>query len=294
MGEILGIDVSHHQGRIDWQKVANSGKKFVIMKCQYEAQSHRKDETFDYNYAESGKYGLSRGVYLYVARASIADPKADAEALLKNLAGKNLEYGIWLDFEDRTLEAKGKGFIRDLAYLYRDIFSKNGYFVGIYCNKDWFTRLIHEDLKKDFDFWIARYPRNDTGVYDPTSSLKPSNSIAVAWQYSSKGRVDGISTNVDLNVDYDGVIKLFANTPTIKSPKTYPVPTRTLKRGMKGEDVKWLQTKLIEKGYDIGTTDGNYGPKTEDGVRKFQTDTFVDGICGKLTLDKLKEGRENG
>lgn len=249
MGEILGIDVSHHQGKIDWQKVANSGKKFVIMKCQYEAQSHRKDETFDYNYAESGKYGLSRGVYLYVAGASIADPKADAEALLKNLAGRNLEYGIWLDFEDRTLEAKGKGFIRDLAYLYRDIFSKNGYFVGIYCNKDWYTRLIHEDLKKDFDFWIARYPRNDTGVYDPTSSLKPSNSIAVAWQYSSQGRVDGISTNVDLNVDYDGVIKLYASAP-IKSYK--PITTELILAICNGDygTGEIRRNKLVAQGYN--------------------------------------------
>lgn len=220
MGEVLGIDVSHHQGKIEWAKVAASGKKFVIMKCQYEAQSHRKDDFFDYNYAESGRYGLSRGVYIYIASASIADPKADAEALLKNLAGKNLEYGIWLDFEDRTLEAKGKGFIRDLAYIYRDIFTKAGYFVGIYCNKDWYTRLIHDDLKRDFDFWIARYPRNDTGNYDPTSSLKPSKSDAVAWQYSSKGKVDGINTNVDLNVDYDGVIKLYASSSVIYKPIT--------------------------------------------------------------------------
>ena len=75
---------------------------------------------------------------------------------------------------------------------------------------------------------------------------------------------------------------------------TYPEPTRTLKRGMKGEDVKWLQTKLIEKGYDVGDVDGIYGPKVEAGVKGFQTDNFVDGIVGKLTLDKLKEGRENG
>lgn len=249
MGEILGIDVSHHQGKIDWQKVANSGKKFVIMKCQYEAQSHRKDETFDYNYSESGKYGLSRGVYLYVAGASIADPKNDAESLLKNLDGKNLEYGIWLDFEDRTLEAKGKGFIRDLAYLYRDIFTKAGYFVGIYCNKDWYTRLIHEDLKKDFDFWIARYPRNDTGIYDPTSSLKPSNSIAVAWQYSSKGRVDGISTNVDLNVDYDGVIKLYASAP-IKSYK--PITPELILAICNGDygTGEIRRSKLVAQGYN--------------------------------------------
>ena len=285
MSEVLGIDVSHHQGHIDWNKVKNEGKRFAIMKCQYEAQSHRKDETFDYNYAEAGKHSLSRGVYIYIASASIADPQHDAESLLKNLNGRQLEYGIWLDLEDRTLEVKGKAFIRDLAYIYADIFMKAGYFVGIYCNRDWYIRLIHDDLKRDFDFWIARFPRNDTGIYNKDSSLKPSPSIAVAWQYSSKGRVDGISTVVDLDVDYDGNIKLTAK-GNIKP--SYPVPTRTLKRGMKGEDVKWLQKALKDWGYPVGTIDGSYGPKTEQCVKSFQMDVFVDGIAGQLTIDRLK------
>lgn len=217
MKEVFGIDVSHHNGSIDWQQVAADCKEFCILKCQYEAQSHRKDETFEYNYAEAGKYGLSRGVYIYIASASMQDPVRDAQSLLSHLAGRKLEYGIWLDLEDKTVEAKGKAYIRNLAYIYADIFMNAGYFVGIYCNKDWYTRLIHEDLKEDFDFWIARYPRNDTGVYNKTSSLKPSSSIAVAWQYSSKGNVAGIKTRTDLNVDYDGVVRLIAQSSNRKS-----------------------------------------------------------------------------
>lgn len=248
MGEVLGIDVSHHNGVIDWAKVAASGKKFAIIKCQYEAQSHRKDERFEYNYAEAGKFGLSRGVYIYIASASISDPKKDAESLINNLHGRNLEYGIWLDLEDRSLEAKGKGFIRDLVYFYTGIFAQAGYYVGIYCNKDWYSRLIHEDLKRDFDFWIARYPRNDTGVYDATSSLKPSNSIAVAWQYSSKGRVDGINTNVDLNVDYDGIIKLYASAHE-KCKTITPELIRDIIGGKYGNG-EARKAKLINLGYN--------------------------------------------
>lgn len=211
MSELLGIDVSHHNGKIDWQKVAQDGKKFVIMKCQYEAQSHRLDEQFEANYKGAGEYGLARGVYIYIARASMADPEADARALLNHLQGRKLEYGIWLDLEDSTLGVKGKGYIKDLAFKYADIFMQAGYYVGIYCNRDWYIRLIHESLKQSFDFWIARYPKNDKGVYNPNSSLKPSKNIAVAWQYSSKGKVSGINTNTDLNVDYDGVINLIAS-----------------------------------------------------------------------------------
>lgn len=68
----------------------------------------------------------------------------------------------------------------------------------------------------------------------------------------------------------------------------YPVPTKTLKRGMKGEDVKWLQKALSDRGYPVGTIDGSYGPKTEQCVKQFQADVFVDGICGPLTIGKLK------
>ena len=65
MGELFGIDVSHYQGKIDWKKVKGSGKAFAIMKCMYEAQSHRIDETFEENYRQCGIYGIARGVQEY-------------------------------------------------------------------------------------------------------------------------------------------------------------------------------------------------------------------------------------
>lgn len=214
MGEVFGIDVSHHNGKIDWGKVAASGKKFAIMKCQYEAKSHRIDETFEYNYTESGKNGLARGVYVFIAADSIADPVLDASCLLKKLAGRPLEYGIWLDLESAALRKIGRAAITKLCYVYADIFRAAGYYVGIYCNKDWYDNVLDKHkLAPDFDFWIARYPKNDTGEYKVTN-LSPKN-YSVAWQYSSKGRVPGIPTNCDLNVDFDGVVNLLSvkNTP---------------------------------------------------------------------------------
>ena len=150
--EILGIDVSHHQGAIDWEQVANDNKKFVILKAMYEAQSHRVDEYFNYNYENAGKFGLSRGVYIFIASASINDPQGDANALLGHLNNRPLEYGIWLDFESDVLAKQGVDKIRELAYIYADIFTKAGYYCGIYCNKYWYDTYIHKDLKRDFDF----------------------------------------------------------------------------------------------------------------------------------------------
>ena len=290
MSEVLGIDVSHHQGTIDWSKVAAAGKKFVIMKAQYEAASHRIDEQFEANYKGAGDNGLARGVYIYIAKASMADPEADANALIEKLNGRTLEYGIWLDLEDSTVSVKGKDYIRTLAYTYANIFKAAGYYVGIYCNKSWYNNLIHDDLKTDFDFWIARYPSNDTGIYNASSSLKMTGDRIVAWQYSSKGSVAGISGNVDLNVDYDGVINLSgATTEEKEETNPYREPTTNLKIGSKGNIVKWLQYELNESGSNL-TIDGIFGSKTRLAVIMFQQDNnlLVDGIVGSQTRTALK------
>lgn len=224
MAEVLGIDVSHHNGKIDWAKVAASGKKFAIMKAQYEAQSHRIDETFEYNYEEAGKNGLARGVYIYLARTSLSDPVGDANALVSKLKGRPLEYGIWLDLEDKNIKHLTKAQFNELIDIYTVIFRAAGYYVGIYCNRDWFLNVLDSNkLKREFPFWIARYPKNDKGVYNPNSSLKPETKDAVAWQYSSKGAVPGIKGNVDLNVDFDGIVNLIPQ-PPVSKPKEEPKP----------------------------------------------------------------------
>ena len=293
--EVFGIDVSHHQGRIDWKKVAESSVKFAIMKCQYEAASHRIDEQFEANYEGCVANGIAKGVYIYIARASMADVEGDAKALLSKLNGRPLEYGIWLDMEDGSLASAGKAYIRDLAYRYAKVLKAAGYFVGIYVNKDWYNRLIHDDLKRDFDIWMARYPKNDVGAYDPNSSLKPDASIAVAWQYSSKGKVPGITGNVDLNVDFDGVINLMAKGADPVEANPYREPATNVKKDMRGVIVKWVQYELNKKGSGL-SVDGIFGSRTDAAVRDFQSKNkdnngntlVVDGIVGAKTREALK------
>ena len=215
--EKQGIDVSHYQGNIDWSKVAGSGRKFAILKAMYEAQSHRIDETFEANYRGAGQTGIARGVYIFIASASIRDPEEDVKALLRILNDRPLEYGVWLDYESEALQRLGREKIAQLTDIYDRSIRAAGYFVGIYCNKAWYDSLISDSLKNRFDFWIARYPKNDIGAYNGKSSLKPSYKSAVAWQYSSKGKVPGISTDVDLDVDFDGIVSMIAQTPYKKT-----------------------------------------------------------------------------
>lgn len=252
MSEVFGIDVSHYQRTIEWKKVAESGKKFAILKCMYEAQSHRIDEYFEENYRQCGIYGIARGVYIYIARASIADPDGDAKALLKHLANRPLEYGIWLDFEDASLRRQGKDKIQSLACRYAAYFNNAGYHVGIYCNKDWYDNVISPELKRRFDFWIARYPKNDVGAYYHSSKLKPNYQQAVAWQYSSKGTVPGINGAVDLDVDFDGVVSLICTAPT---QKTYEEIVQEVLEGKWGtKDTKPTRKEMLTRaGYDYKT-----------------------------------------
>lgn len=252
MSEVFGIDVSHYQKSIDWRKVAAQGIKFAIMKCQYEAQSHRVDETFENNYRGAGIYGIARGVYIFIGSASIADPEADAKALLGHLKGRPLEYGIWLDYESNALRSQGKERIKQLTKIYASYFREAGYYVGIYCNKDWYDNVIHPDLKKEFDFWIARYPKKDDGYYHPTSKLKPPKDMAVAWQYSSKGQIDGIGPLVDRDVDYDGIVRLIAETPHRKTNEEIVDEVLAGKWGTK--DTRPTRKELLTRaGYDYAT-----------------------------------------
>ena len=249
MREVFGLDVSHYQQQIDWKKVAAQDKKFAILKCQYEAQSHRIDEQFENNYRGCGIYGLARGVYIYIGRRSIEDPVGDARALLGHLKNRPLEYGIWLDYESDHLRRLGKDKILRLTKTYADIFRQAGYYVGIYCNQDWFDHVIHPDLKKDYEFWIARYPLKDIGAYSKTSKLRPSFGEAVAWQYSSKGHIDGIGPAVDLDVDYDGIVSLIAETPHKKSYEEIVLEVLQNKWGTQNDNPTRKQ-RLEAAGYD--------------------------------------------
>lgn len=251
MSEVMGLDVSHYQGSIDWKKVYQNNKRFAIIKCMYEAQSHRIDEQFEKNYRGCGIYGLSRGVYIFIGRSSIKNPEADAKALLGHLADRSLEYGIWLDYESEFLRKLSKNNLIKITYVYAEAFRAAGYHVGIYCNKDWYDHVIPEDLKKDFDFWIARYKKNDDGEFNKNSSLRPSFKNAVAWQYSSKGQVPGIKGPVDLDVDFDGIVNLIGDSPYKKTNEEIAQEVLQGKWGTRTSSPS-RRTMLTRAGYDYG------------------------------------------
>lgn len=214
-----GIDVSHYQKNIGWGMVAKNGitsagnlpVNFAILKCIYEAQNHRPDEYFEKNYQGCIDNAINVGIYVYHASKSLADPVAEAEALVKVLNGRKLHLGIWHDLEDKSLRSAGNNAIHNMLKIEDEILKSHGYTdIGIYCSKFWHDSIIDKKYLKDKYkyWWIARYLKNDIGQIPP-ESMSPEK-YADAWQFSSKGKVSGIAGNVDLDVDFTGLAAAMA------------------------------------------------------------------------------------
>ena len=192
-----GIDVSRWQGQIDWAKVKAAGIKFAILKCGGSDAGFYSDRTFDYNYNEAKKNGIAVGAYYFVGKDCISYEagQADAKRMLSICAGKEFELPLFIDCEAQ--DPKHKVGITDAIIGFYDVMKASGRNAGVYASKvSGFKDRIEDDRIQHIPHWVAQY--NDHCTYE-----KP----YIIWQKSSKGMVDGISGNVDLD---EGVDNLFA------------------------------------------------------------------------------------
>lgn len=192
--ELKGIDVSSWQGKPDWPKVSNSGVKFAILRIH---QKSGVDTSFEHNYKGCKSNGILIGGYKYSYALTPAQAIDEAEDVLSVLGGRGLDFPVFYDLEWSQQRSLGKQAIENIAVAFLTRIKKAGYKVGIYCNLDWYNNVL-SDVLKQYDCWIARYPANDNGSVQ--ERLRPN--AGVGWQYSSKGKVPGISGNVDMDVFY--------------------------------------------------------------------------------------------
>ena len=192
--ELKGIDVSSNQGKPDWAKVAKSGVKFAILRVH---QRDGIDSSFEYNYKGCKSNGILIGGYKYSYALTPAQAIDEAEDVIAALNGRGLDFPVFYDLEWSNQRKLGKQAVENIAVVFLIRMKKAGYKVGIYCNLDWYNNVLPDTLKK-YDCWIARYPASDNGTVQ--TRLKPP--VGVGWQYSSKGKVSGISGNVDMDVFY--------------------------------------------------------------------------------------------
>lgn len=191
-----GIDVSVHNGNIDFNKVKRAGYDFVIIRIGYGGSAPVKDKNFEENYKNAKKAGLKVGVYLYSYMDSESDVIAEYKKVIEWLNGRELDLPVYLDLEDEKTSKLSNDSLNKFAKLFCEEIEKAGYWCGIYANKYWLDTKISSDNKQRFTIWVAQW--SDTCTYKETYGI---------WQYSDKGRVAGINGNVDLNV-YTGQTNL--------------------------------------------------------------------------------------
>ena len=194
MAEYKGIDVSSWQGKPDWTKVKKSGIEFAILRIH---QKDGSDASFEHNYKGCKTNAIPIGGYKYSYALTPTQALEEAEDTLSVLAGRGLDFPVFYDLEWNSQRKLGSAAIEKIAETFLNHIKKAGYKVGIYCNMDWYQKVLTEKLRK-YDLWIARYPADDNGTIQ--ERLRPD--IGVGWQHSSKGKVSGISGNVDMNVFY--------------------------------------------------------------------------------------------
>ena len=192
-----GIDVSKWQGNIDWEKVKNDGVEFAILRIGYGKYENQKDEFFEKNYVSARNVGIFVGVYHYSYARTIDDARMEAANVLMWLDSRKLDLPVYFDIEDDSLLSLDKKLLNDICKAFCNKIEEAGYWAGIYSNKNWAVNIIDgAELGKRYTYCIAQYSQKCTysGSYD-------------MWQYSSTGKVSGISGNCDMNYMYKDLIR---------------------------------------------------------------------------------------
>lgn len=199
----MGIDVSKHNGTIDWNAVKNSGVSYVIIRCGYRGYTQGSliiDPKFEQNIKGATAAGLKVGVYFFSQAVDEVEAVEEASFVLEAVKGYRISYPIFLDVE-YSGAAGNRGRADNLGRAERTAIcrafcatvSSGGYTAGIYANKTWLETMIDPGQLGAYKIWLAQYAAAPTygGRYD-------------LWQYKSTGKVSGISGNVDMNLSYMG------------------------------------------------------------------------------------------
>ena len=201
--ERLGIDISRAQNSIDWETLAKvEDLEFVIIRA---AQGTAEDSRFAENVRAAMRLKIPFGMY-FASSATTAE-EAIAEANFAAEYAKQYQpiYGIWYDMELPKQQTLGKQKITQLLRVWCDRVKEVGVPYGIYSNRDWLNNRIDLLQLADANLWYAAYPSVKQKVLTDApkeNRSKLSYPQAAIWQWTSKGRIDGIIGNVDMNVCY--------------------------------------------------------------------------------------------
>lgn len=190
-----GIDVSEWQGKIDWDKVKNE-IDFCIIRAGY--GNNDIDAALDYNVKMCEKYKIPYGFYWFSYAANPEEAKKEAHFFVETIHKYAPTYPLYFDYEydsERYNNGTTSKNLRLMAKSFCDELEKNGYYAGIYTNYDYLTRYGAK-IKNRYDIWLAAW-----GETEADHNM---------WQFSPRGKIDGIKGDVDLNfckINYPKIIK---------------------------------------------------------------------------------------
>ena len=204
-----GIDVSEWQGDIDFGEVKEAGIEVVYIRAgqgfSYE------DARFEENYEKAKRNGLKVGVYHYMTARSVEDARTQAQFFASLISNKQIDCKLAMDFESFGNLSNSQINEIALAYL-RELQSVTGKEVIVYSNTYNARSTFNSEIAQ-YPLWVAQY-----GVSEPSDNGKWSS--WEGYQYSSTGRVNGISGNVDLDrYTIDILLNNTEEVPEVEDPK---------------------------------------------------------------------------
>ena len=189
-----GIDVSNHQGTVDWNKVKAAGIDFAILKVG--PVYGKPDDSFEKNAAECERLGIPYGVYYYSYARSVEDANKEADRTLAWLGGHHPSLPVYYDLEDSYILQDpdfSKDKLTQIAQAFCNRMEAVGFKSGIYANLNWLNNYLNSPSLSGYDHWVAQY--NWRCDYAGSYSF---------WQYSSSGNVPGVNGRCDMNYCFNG------------------------------------------------------------------------------------------
>lgn len=196
--EKFGIDVSEHNGIVDWDKLKNV-INFAIIRIGWigNKNNHTLDKQFIRNYQECKRLNIPIGAYVYNYCSSIETAREGGNWVVDQIKSFDFELPIYIDMEESSLTKLGKNVLTNIVHAFNDKIEKCGFWAGIYANLNWYENFLNkEELKKRYTTWIAHYT-NQVELYKNNYDM---------WQKASNGSFYGIAGNFDINIMYRDLI----------------------------------------------------------------------------------------
>jgi GH25 family lysozyme M1 (1,4-beta-N-acetylmuramidase) len=194
-----GIDVSSHQGKIDWQKVADDGVEFAFIRTALRGYGSGKlveDEYCDANIKGATDAGIHVGLYIFSQAITEDEVLEEAQQIIDKASEFGVDGPIVIDVEKVSsstgrMNALSVEERTNLVLLFCQTVENAGYKPMIYHNTEMGALMVDIATLEDYDKWFASYA--ETMFYPYQYDI---------WQYSAKGSVDGIKTDVDMNISF--------------------------------------------------------------------------------------------